>query len=268
MQADNKIKLLLGSFSDSDNVLVAFSGGVDSTFLLYILKEFSHIRLSAVTVKTPYIPGWEVDKAASFCRNMKIEHKIIELPLHKSVIKNPVDRCYRCKSLLFGRITEYACSNDFTVVADGSNADDMKEFRPGMKALRELRVRSPLLEYGFTKNEIRHQLKEYGLEIWDKPAYACLLTRIPYDTTVSIRELNRIEESERFLHKSGFPGARVRIDGNTARIEVDPGYFGKFLESEQRNKIIRTFKVAGFDYISLDLEGYRTDSFNRKNNLQ
>lgn len=265
MPVKNKVKILCSSFSDSDNILVAFSGGVDSSFLLYMLRMFSGARVSAITIKTTYIPEWEIDEAKSFCKSFNINHEIIELPLHKSIIMNPPDRCYLCKSILFGQIKAYAAKKGFNIIADGSNADDKKDYRPGMEALKELEIRSPLLESGFSKEEIRKQLREYGLEIWDKPAYACLLTRIPYNTRIDKRDLTIIEEGERLLHNLGFRGARVRLHNNTARIELSTGYFNEILEDKVRKKIIHSFKTSGIEFISLDLEGYRMGSMNPKN---
>ncbi|MFO7756409.1 MAG: ATP-dependent sacrificial sulfur transferase LarE [Bacteroidales bacterium] len=264
MPADNKIAEIYSSFKNTDNILVAFSGGVDSSFLLYVLKTFSDVNVSAVTIKTPYIPQWEVDEAISFCKSLDISHSLIKMPLHKSVIMNPEDRCYRCKSILFNKIKEHAVSGGFNIIADGSNADDKKDYRPGMKALKELDIRSPLLEAGFTKDMIRKHLKDFGLEIWNKPAYACLLTRIPYNTEIDMRDLNIIEESERFLHKLGFPGTRVRLHGKMARIETNSRFFEKMIETGIRERIIHTFKAAGIKFVSLDLEGYRMGSLNPK----
>ncbi|MDZ7739490.1 MAG: ATP-dependent sacrificial sulfur transferase LarE [Bacteroidales bacterium] len=264
MPANNKIEKIYSSFNSGDNILVAFSGGVDSSFLLYVLKTFSDVNVSAVTIKTPYIPQWEVDEAINFCKSLDINHSIIQMPLHKSIIMNPDDRCYRCKSILFNKIREYAAAGGFNIIADGSNADDKKDYRPGMKALTELDITSPLLEAGFTKDMIREYLKDFGLEIWNKPAYACLLTRIPYNTQIDMRDLNIIEESERYLHKLGFPGTRVRLHDNMARIETNSRFFEKMIETGIRTKIIHVFKAAGIKFISLDLEGYRMGSLNPK----
>jgi len=264
MEVGDRIKQLCSPFNNSDNILVAFSGGVDSTFLLYVLKMFSSAKVSAVTIKTPYIPVWEIEEALKFCKEMDIEHEIIDIPIHRSVLLNPPDRCYRCKSILFGHIKKYAEAKGFNIIADGSNADDSKDYRPGMKALKELSIRSPLLEAGFTKEEIRKHLRDFKLDIWDKPAYACLLTRIPYNTKITINDLRLIEESERFLHLMGFPGARVRLHKNIARLEINSGFFNKILEDDVRESIIKEFKKRGIEYISLDLEGYRTGSMNHK----
>lgn len=262
MEVAGKIKQLCSVFVSTDNILVAFSGGVDSTFLLYVLKKFSDAKVSAVTIKTPYIPQWEVKEAEEFCRSMEIDHEILELSLDNSLLLNPPDRCYRCKSLLFGEIKKYAGDKGFNIIVDGSNADDTKDYRPGMRALRELDVRSPLLESGFTKGEIRKHLREFELEIWDKPAYACLLTRIPYNTRITTGKLTLIEESERFMHKLGFPGTRVRLHKNIARLEISTEYFTRILEDETRMKVVKEFKRRGIEFISLDLEGYRTGSMN------
>ncbi len=264
MEARDRINQLSSPFNNSDNILVAFSGGVDSTFLLYVLKMFSRAKVSAVTIKTPYIPAREIEEAIRFCKDMNIEQDIIDIPIHRSVLLNPPDRCYKCKSILFGRIKEYAEAKGFNIIADGSNADDSEDYRPGMKALKELDIRSPLLEAGFTKEEIRKHLRDFKLEIWDKPAYACLLTRIPYNTRITISDLRLIEESERLLHSMGFPGARVRLHKNIARLEINTGYFNKILEDDIREKIIMEFKTLGIEFISLDLEGYRTGSMNQK----
>ena len=262
MEAAVRIKQLGSSFSSADSILVAFSGGVDSTFLLYVLSKYSDAKVAAVTIKTAYIPQWEVDEAAEFCRSMNIDHAILELALDNSLLFNPPDRCYRCKSILFDRIKKYALQKGFNIIVDGSNADDTKDYRPGMKALRELDVRSPLLENGFTKKEIRKHLRNFGLEIWDKPAYACLLTRIPYNTGITAGKLGLIEKAELFMHKLGFPGARVRLHDNIVRLEINTAYFSSLLEEETRMKVVKEFRKLGIEYISLDLEGYRTGSMN------
>jgi len=175
---------------------------------------------------------------------------------------NPPERCYLCKKTLFTGISDLAGKNGFKHIVDGTNADDTGDFRPGLKALKELGIRSPLLESGLTKQDIRDLAKIEKLDIWDKPAMACLLTRIPYNTKISEGMLNMIEQAENIMYDAGFPGTRVRIHGDLARIECLPGYFNRIISGDDREHIITNFKRIGFRYVSLDLEGYRTGSSN------
>jgi len=258
----NKIMLLRGMFTQSDRVVVAFSGGVDSTFLLYTLSLFKGPEICAVTIKTPYIPQWEVDEAVSFCKSISVSHEIISLPIPGNIINNPGDRCYKCKLNLFSYIKKYARDNGCNIITDGTNSDDTSDYRPGMKALSELKVRSPLLEAGFTKAEIRSALKEYGLETWNKPAYACLLTRLPHDTPVKEESLKTVEKAEQYLAKKGFPGTRVRLHNDIARLECQPGLINILVNGPIRDDIVSYLKSIGIKYITLDLEGYKTGSMN------
>lgn len=258
------IEKLKKLFSPSDRILVAYSGGVDSTFLIYTLKRFTRSDLEAVTIKTPYIPQWEVDEAISFCNDHNIAHSVIKLSFPEEILNNPVNRCYICKYNLFSKIKSYALDNGYNIIADGSNADDASDYRPGMKALKELSVRSPLLEAGFTKADIRSLLKEFKLKIWNKPAYACLLTRIPHDTAVNDKMLNIIEESEQFLKELGFAGTRVRLHNDIARLEPLQEHIEKISRSDIRSLISSRLKQLGLKYVTLDLDGYRTGSMNNK----
>lgn len=262
MTANKKIEKLEGLFKQSDSILLAFSGGVDSTFLLYTLAIKFKLKVRALTIKTPYIPRWELDEAVSFCREHNIEHEVINMPFPDSVISNPPDRCYRCKKILFTRLKEYAELHRFNIIVDGSNADDTSDYRPGMRALKELNIVSPLLETGISKAEIRNHLKKWGLEIWNKPAYACLLTRIPHNIHVDEKILSRIEEAEIYIKNLGFPGTRVRVHGEVARLECRAEQISEISENIIRNKIISKLKHMGFQYVSLDLEGYRMGSLN------
>ena len=262
-EIENKIELLRGMFTQSDRIVVAFSGGVDSTFLLYTLSLFKGPEVCAVTIKTPYIPQWEVDEAVSFCKSISVSHKIISLPIPGNIINNPEDRCYKCKLNLFSQIKKYARDRKCNIIADGTNSDDTSDYRPGMKALSELKVRSPLLEAGFTKAEIRSALKEYGLEIWNKPAYACLLTRLPHDTPVKENSLRTVEKAEQYLAEKGFPGTRVRLHNDIARLECQPGFIDIFFNNPIRDDIVSYMKGIGIKYVTLDLEGYKTGSMNK-----
>ncbi|TFH39162.1 MAG: ATP-dependent sacrificial sulfur transferase LarE [Bacteroidia bacterium] len=258
-----KVELFRDLFKKDDRVLVAYSGGVDSSLLLYLLAAETTTTVFAVTIKTPYIPQWEVDEAVAICKSLEINHKVITLPIPETVITNPPERCYLCKKILFSKITEYASELNCNIIADGTNADDTGDHRPGIKALGELNILSPLLESGFTKNEIRSLLREYNSDIWNKPAYACLLTRIPHDTLVDSGMLRTIEKAERFIHMLGYPGTRVRLHNDLARIECPPLLLDKIFSPEAREEIIKYTKSLGIKYVTLDLEGYRTGSLNK-----
>lgn len=259
---ETKLQALDSILTDLRSFIVAFSGGVDSSFLLYRAHGLANVTVEAVTVRTPYIPEREINEAISFTGKYGIVHKIIDFDFPEVIRHNPVERCYLCKKILFSRILEYGGKKGYEYVTDGTNADDTNDFRPGLKALKELTVRSPLSEAGLTKNEIRELSLKAGLETWDKPAMACLLTRIPYDTEVKDKTLRMIEEAENFLFEKGFPGARVRVHGDIARIESLPGYFGEIINDPVRELIISRLKKIGFRYISLDLEGYKKGSTN------
>jgi uncharacterized protein len=242
--------------------VVAYSGGVDSSFLLYRAHSLKKPKVIGVTIRTPYIPTSEINDTVEFTKLYSINHKIVDFTFPDNIRTNPIDRCYLCKKNLFSELLDFAKVNGFEHVIDGSNADDTSDFRPGLKALEELGIKSPLMESGLTKNEIREISRREGLPIWDKPALACLLTRIPYDTEVKEGTLKMIEKAENILFEKGFPGTRVRIHGDLARIECLPGYIEKIVNNPEKEQIISNLKKIGFRYISLDLEGYRTGSFN------
>lgn len=245
-----------------DKVAVAFSGGVDSTFLLKAVKE-SGIPLLAVSVRTPYIPEFEMMEAADFCRKEGIPHRILEMPIPESVQHNPPNRCYLCKHELFTKIFKTAEKENFHVLLDGSNADDRPEERPGMRALSELQVISPLKEVGLDKDEIRALAREKGLPIWDKPAYSCLMTRLPHDVEVREEDLRRIEKAEGFLHSKGYRQVRVRLHQSRARIEIPPEHIAELAGPEVRKEIIEHFVSLGFTGVSLDLSGYQAGNMRK-----
>lgn len=261
MTNHEKYQLLIQTLKKLKNVVVAFSGGVDSTFLLHAAKEALGENVTAVTIVSPYIPKWEVEEARTWTEKMGISHVFLETGIIDEIRNNPKDRCYLCKRVVFGKIKDYAEKTGVHAVLDGTNVDDLSDYRPGLKALSELQVISPLKECGLGKEEIRQLSHILGLETWNKPAYACLLTRIPYDTELKEEDFRKIEEAEVFLIKMSFPAVRVRAHGDVARIEVPKDQRQRFFDEAVMDDVVRGVKEAGFAFVALDLEGYRMGSF-------
>lgn len=259
---DNKYLKLIDYMKDLGEVAIAFSGGVDSTFLLKVAQEAIGDKVIGITVKSPYIPEREIKDVNAIINKLGVKHFFLELPIIEEIKCNPKDRCYICKKNIFKEIINLAKVNGIQYVLDGSNFDDIKDYRPGMKALAELNVKSPLKELNITKEEIRKFSKELNLPTWDKPSYACLLSRLPYDIKIDINELKRIEKSEDYLHSIGFKEARVRSYNDMARIEVNKKDISKFLNQDFVQDIVTNLKSYGYQYIALDLEGYRMGSMN------
>ncbi|MBV7271781.1 ATP-dependent sacrificial sulfur transferase LarE [Clostridium sp. PL3] len=243
-------------------VILAFSGGVDSTFLLKVAKEALQDNVKAVTILSPYIPKWEIAEAKELVKELGVQHEIIEAPIIDSIRYNPEDRCYLCKTAVFSMILSIAKEQGYNYVIDGTNFDDTKDYRPGLRALKELEVKSPLLECKLTKAEIRAFSKELNLNTWNKPPYACLLTRIPYGVELKEEYFRKIESAERYMMSIGFRAVRVRCHGDLARIEVNRSDRSKLFNEELLDTISKNIKEIGFKYVSLDLEGYRVGSFN------
>ena len=257
-----KYNKLSDTLKNMGSVAVAFSGGVDSSLMIYVAHQLLKNKAKAYTIKTPYIAKWELDEAKEFCSNFKIPLQILELPIDKALLNNPENRCYVCKTILFKKLKEITRQDGYNFVVDGTNHDDQNDFRPGLKALEELEIRSPFKEAEITKNEIRDISRYYGLPTWDKPAYACLLTRIPHNSAVIPDDLRRIELAEKFLIDSGFRAVRVRSHKNLARIEVNQEDIPKLANISLSKKITNKLKQLGFIYVTLDMEGYRTGSLN------
>ncbi len=246
------------------SVAVAFSGGVDSTFLLKVAQETLGERAVAVTVKSCVFPVREAIEAELFCKNQGITQYIYEADVLAvdGFADNPSNRCYRCKKELFQGIWNLARAQGITHVIEGSNIDDLGDYRPGLQAVTELGIKSPLREAKLYKKEIRTLSKMYGLSVWDKPSYACLASRFAYGEKITAERLSMVEKAEQFLIESGFEQMRVRIHGTLARIEIPVADFDCIMQTEVRTQIVLRLKEYGFDYVTFDLQGYRTGSMN------
>ena len=260
----NKLERLKEILVSLDRVLIAYSGGVDSTLLLKVSKDALGDKVLAVTAKSATYPSEEIEKAREIAGKLEVKHVIIETQelSDPKFFKNPLDRCYHCKQELFSKLTTLAKKNNLKYVLDGSNYDDLCDFRPGMKAAQEFGVRSPLQDAHLSKQDIRKLAQEYGLAVWNKPSLACLASRIPYEERITPDKLKRINQAEQFLRKEGFSQVRVRHHQQIARIEVYEEEIPKLLNKELGDKIISKFKQLGYTYVTVDLEGYRTGSMN------
>lgn len=260
----DKLNTLKSNLSVSDGLAVAFSGGVDSTFLLKVAHDVLGDRCVALTAKSAGFPERELQEAVDFCKKENIRQILFdseELQLEEYV-NNTKDRCYFCKRLIFSKMKELAAEQGISTIAEGSNMDDLGDYRPGLRAIAELCVMSPLREAGFYKSEIRALSKEMGLPTWGKQSLACLASRFVYGERITPERLHMVERAEEVLRDLGLTQYRVRIHGNMARIEVAPSNFACILSEENRGRILREFKAAGFTYVTMDLQGYRTGSMN------
>ena len=262
--ANDKLAELKKNLAELGSIAVAYSGGVDSTFLITVAHEVLGDKAIAITSHDAGMPGNEFEKSAAFCREHGIMQYVLETnPLELEAYRNNhPDRCYHCKKYIFSNITAEALSHCITNVAEGSNMDDLGDYRPGMKAIAEMKILSPLREAGLYKAEIRQLSKELGLPEWDKPAAACLASRFAYGETITGEKLQMVDKAEAFLRENGFRQSRVRVHGDIARIEVEPDEISRLAAEDLRNAAYDTFKGLGFDYVTIDLRGYRMGSMN------
>ncbi|MDR0747903.1 MAG: ATP-dependent sacrificial sulfur transferase LarE, partial [Helicobacteraceae bacterium] len=264
LSIDEKYEHLLSLIAGLKSVAAAFSGGVDSSFLCYAALKALGKNALAVTIVSPMLPKRELETAAAFAKEIGIEHTLIEeSKIDEAVAANPKERCYFCKKLEFGAIVQEAARRGINAVLDGSNVDDLSDYRPGLKALEELNIRSPLREAFLSKAEIRELSRRLGLIAWDKPAAACLASRIPYGERIDRHKLARIESAEEYLLNMGFRQFRVRSHGEIARIEVGVEERARFFDEALMDAVSRAFKALGFVFVALELEGYAAGSLNR-----
>jgi pyridinium-3,5-biscarboxylic acid mononucleotide sulfurtransferase len=261
---DAKLDRMRALFAPMRSVIVAFSGGVDSTFVLKVAYDTIGDRVLALTTTSPTMPDEDRQSALAMAqligaRHLIVESNELEIPGYSA---NPINRCYLCKHNLFTVCEAKAAEFDIDEIVDGLNLDDLHDYRPGMQAASEKRVRHPLVEAELSKAEIRELSHSMGLPTWDRPASPCLSSRFPYGTTITPEGLAKVAAGERLLHSIGFKVARVRFHGDVARLELEPSEIARIFEPQLRDTVDREFKKIGFRFVAIDLKGFRSGSLN------
>jgi uncharacterized protein len=266
----SKFEELQNRLREMKKVLVAFSGGVDSSFLLKVAADVLGENVLAVIASSETYPSKEKDEAIKLATRLNVRYTVIQTKEleNPDFSSNPPERCYYCKSELFSKLKNIAESEGIPYVLDGSNYEDTSDFRPGTKAAEELGVRSPLKEVGLIKDEIRQLSKSIDLPTWNKPSLACLSSRFPYFTEIEPESLKQVAQAEEYLKGLGFNQVRVRHHGQIARVEIDPQEFPRILDENVREKITKNFKKFGFIYTALDMAGFRSGSMNEPLRLE
>lgn len=260
-----KLKILEEKLREFDKLVLAFSGGVDSSFLLHTASRIlGRENILAVTITGRMYPEKEKQASIDICKRLGISQELIEIDVDSLEVfqENTKDRCYHCKKLIFQKIIDLAQERDIDQVIDGTNYDDLDDYRPGLRAIKELNVLSPLKEAGLTKEEIRELSKVGGIETWNKVSMACLASRIPYGQEINSQKLGQVEACEGYLNELGYLGSRVRYHDEISRIELKSEDMIGLLESGQVEDLVAFFKKQGFTYITLDIEGYKMGSMN------
>ncbi|MBW2491262.1 MAG: ATP-dependent sacrificial sulfur transferase LarE [Deltaproteobacteria bacterium] len=247
------------------SLLVAYSGGVDSSFLLAMAYEALNTKIIAVTAASPLYPEWETRDARDFAKSLGVEHLILQSKIiHQAdFISNTKERCYLCKKYLIEELLTISNHRGIPHVAHGANIDDLSDYRPGFAAAQEMGIKAPLVDANLTKNDIRRLSKQMNLTTWNKPQMACLASRIPYGTPITRKNLKMIEQAEQVLTSIGFTGCRVRVHDKVARIEVDAKDIEKIINGKIRALVVEKLRKIGFSHVAVDIEGYQQGSLNR-----
>lgn len=256
---NNKFEKLQTKLNEmgKQGLCLAFSGGIDSALLLYLCKN---MNITAVTFASEFHTKAEINETKEFCNEFQVNHKVIKISVlnDENIKNNPKDRCYHCKKKMFQLLNEFAKENNLKYIIDGTNYDDLSVFRPGLKALKELKIMSPFAECEITKQEIRQYAKNLGISIYNKPSTPCLATRFTYNTELKRDEIRKVEQCEIILHNLGFENSRLRLHNDIARIEIETEKFNDFIL--KKDEIIKKLKQTGIKYVTLDIEGIRSGS--------
>ncbi|NET04020.1 MAG: ATP-dependent sacrificial sulfur transferase LarE [Merismopedia sp. SIO2A8] len=260
-----KLEQIKQIFTEMEQALIAYSGGVDSTLVAKIAYDVLGNRALAITAESPSLLPEELEDARIQAATIGITHEVVQTHEmdNPNYTSNPINRCYFCKSELHETLKPLALKRGYPYVVDGVNADDLRDYRPGIQAAKERGARSPLAEVGVTKAEVRQLSKQLGLSWWDKPAQPCLSSRFPYGEEITVAKLQRVGRAEIYLRKLGFSNLRVRCEGDTARIELSPEKIKEFVLTTDLEQVVAAFQELGFVYVTLDLEGYRSGKLNR-----